>query len=56
MRRAMMDVSRRKILMLDSQKIGDPCLSTLCRIEEIDQIVSERDISSLFPKYAHKFL
>ena len=55
-RSAMLSVARRRVLMLDSQKIGDPCLHTLCHIPDIDHIVSERDISERFPQYADKFL
>lgn len=55
-RSAMLSVARRRVLMLDSQKIGDPCLHTLCHIPDVDHIVSERDISDMFPQYADKFL
>ena len=55
-RSAMLAVARRRVLMLDSQKVGDPCLHTLCRIPDIDHIVCERNISDLFPQYADKFL
>lgn len=55
-RRAMMASARRRVLLLDSKKIGEACLSTLCRMEDIDLVVSERDISAEFPMYREKFL
>ena len=55
-RRAMLTSSRRRILMLDSQKIGPACLETLCRLSDVDHVVSETDLSARFPAYAEKFL
>ncbi|MBQ8350947.1 MAG: DeoR/GlpR transcriptional regulator [Clostridia bacterium] len=55
-RRAMLAASGRRVLMLDSKKLGEPCMHTLCRLEEITHVVSERDISASFPAYREKFL
>ena len=55
-RRVMMESSKKSCLMLDSGKIGEPCLNVLCRLENVDYIVSERDISVFFPSYKHKFI
>ncbi len=55
-RKIMMARSRKSVLMLDSEKIGEPCISTLARIEDVSYIVSERDISTEFPLYREKFL
>lgn len=54
-RRIMLAQSRRRVLMLDSGKLGEPCISTLCRLEEVTDVVSERDISHLFPAHKAKF-
>ena len=43
--------------MLDSQKIGEPCMNTLCTLDEVTHVVSEEDISAAFPSaYKEKFL
>ena len=55
-RRAMMSRSKKSVLMLSSKKLGDPCLNTLCTLDEIDYVVSEKDISELYPKYKEKFI
>jgi DeoR/GlpR family transcriptional regulator of sugar metabolism len=55
-RRVMLSRSDRSVLMLDSQKLGAPCLNTLCRLSDVTHVVSERDISAHFPDYRHKFL
>ena len=55
-RRVMLANSRRAVLMLGSQKIGEPCLNTLCHLDAITHVVSERDISPLFPTYREKFI
>ena len=56
-RRVMMSRSKRNVLMLDSEKIGEPCLSTLANIDNVDYIVSERDISQFFDdRYKGKFI
>lgn len=55
-RQFMINNSNKSCLMLDSGKIGDPCLNTLCNIKDIDYIVSERDISSNFRDFSWKFI
>lgn len=55
-RRAMMSRSKKSVLLLDSKKLGEPCISTLCDINSISHVVSEADISYLFPKYKDKFI
>ena len=35
-RRVMLERSKKRVLMLDSQKIGTPCLGTLCTLNDID--------------------
>ena len=55
-RRVMLSRARRAVLMLDSEKIGAPCLNTLCTLDAITHVVSERDISGHFPAYREKFV
>ncbi len=55
-RRAMISKAKRVVLMLDSHKIGEPCISNLCSLDQIDIIACEKDISHLFPKHEHKFI
>ena len=55
-RRVMMAQSKKTVLMLNSEKIGKPCVNNLCTIDEIDLIVSEKDISHRFKGYEHKFM
>ena len=55
-RRAMISKSKRVVLMLDSHKIGEPCISNLCSLDQIDIIACEKDISHLFPEHGHKFI
>lgn len=55
-RRVMLSRSRRAVLMLGSEKIGPPCLHTLCHLDAITHVVSERDLSPLFPAYRDKFV
>lgn len=55
-RKVMLSKSKRKVLMLDSTKIGGPCISTLGTLDDVDLVVSDKDLSELFPKYAHKFI
>lgn len=55
-RRAMLSRSRKKVLMLDSTKIGDARISTLGTLDDVDIVVCERDISHLFPQYKDKFI
>ena len=55
-RKIMLTHSKKSVLMLDSEKIGDPCISTLCGIEDIDYIVCESDISPMFPQHKQKLI
>ena len=55
-RRAMMASAGRSVLMLDSEKLGDACLSTLCHLRDVGLVVSERDISGEFSGFSEKFL
>ncbi len=55
-RRVMLERSKKRVLMLDSQKIGAPCLGTLCTLNDIDFVVCEKDIGGLFAAYRHKFI
>lgn len=55
-RRAMLENSTKHYLMLDSYKVGEPCLGTLCTLDEIDRVISEEDISFAFPNHAHLFI
>ena len=48
-RKVMLARSKKKVLMMDSKKIGSPCINTLCTTEDIDLVVSEKDISALCP-------
>lgn len=54
--KAMIECSKKSVLLLNSQKIGAPQLNTLCTVNDIDYIVSEKDISSSFPEYKEKFI
>lgn len=55
-RRVMLSRSKRGVLMLDSKKLGAPCMNTLCTLDNISYVVSERDISADFPCHKDKFL
>ena len=55
-RRVMLSRSKKRVLMLNSEKIGEPCINTLCALDNVDFVVSERDISSLYPDYKQKFI
>ncbi len=55
-RKSMLKNARRSVLMLDSKKIGEPCINTLCELRDIDYVVSECDISGIFPESDVKFL
>lgn len=55
-RRVMLARAKRKVLLLDSKKLGDACMNTLCTLGDIDTVVSETDISALFPAYKEKLL
>lgn len=54
--RTMIECSKKSVLLLNSQKIGEAQLNTLCRVNDIDYIVSEKDISDLFPAHKEKFI
>ena len=55
-RKIMLSRSRKKVLMLDSQKIGEACMHTLCSLDGIDAVVSEKDISAFFSAHKEKFI
>lgn len=55
-RKIMMSRSKRSVLMLDSEKIGEPCVSTLAHLRDVSYVVSERDISDEFNEYKEKFI
>ena len=55
-RRVMMSRSKKSVLLLDSGKIGEPCINTLCNLDKVDFVVSERDISNLFGNCKEKFI
>lgn len=55
-RRVMMSRSKKSVLMLDSGKVGDACVSTLCELDDVSFVVSERDISGDFPEHREKFI
>lgn len=54
--KVMLEQSKKSVLLLNSQKIGEPKLNTLCTLNDIDFVVSEKDISDKFPEYKEKFL
>ena len=54
--KVMLERSKKSVLLLNSQKIGEPKLNTLCTIKDVDLIVSEKDISDKFPEYKEKFI
>lgn len=55
-RKVMMSQSKKKVLLLNSGKIGEPCMNNLCSINDVDFIVSECDISDRFREYKEKFI
>ena len=55
-RRVMMSQSKKRVLLLDSGKIGEACMNSLCCLNEIDTVVSECDISDRFSEYKGKFI
>lgn len=55
-RRVMMAQSKKTVLMLNSEKVGESCMNNLCKINEIDFIVCEKDISHRFKGYEDKFI
>ena len=54
--KTMIECSKKSVLMLNSQKIGEPQLNTLCTLNDIDFVVCEKDISSLFSGHKEKFV
>ena len=55
-RNIMLSRSRRRVLMLGSQKIGEACMHTLCTLDGVDAVVCEKDISAEFPSFKGKFI
>ena len=55
-RKVMLSQSKKTVLILNSGKVGKPCLSNLCTINEVDFIVSECDISDRFEGVEGKFI
>ena len=54
--KTMIECSKKSVLLLNSQKIGAPQLNTLCTLNDIDFVASEKDISDKFPDYKEKFI
>ena len=54
--RVMLEKSKKSVLLLNSQKIGEPKLNTLCSLKDVDFVISEKDISDKFPEYKEKFI
>lgn len=54
--KAMMEQSKKSVLLLNSQKIGAPYLNTVGMLSDVDLIVCEKDISDKFPSYKEKFI
>lgn len=54
--KTMIECSKKSVLLLNSQKIGAPHLNTLCTLNDIDLVVSEKDLSDKFPQYKEKFI
>lgn len=54
--KAMIECSKKSVLLLNSQKIGAPQLNTLCTLNDIDCVACEKDISNSFPQYKEKFI
>lgn len=54
--KTMISCSKKSVLLLNSQKIGAPQLNTLCTLNDIDFVASEKDISYKFPQYKEKFI
>lgn len=55
-RKVMMSQSKKKVLILNSDKVREPCISNLCTVNDVDFIVSERDISALFKGCTARFI
>lgn len=54
--KSMIESSKKSVLLLNSQKIGEPYLNTVCTLKDIDFVVSEKNISEFFPNYKEKFI
>ena len=54
--KAMIAASKKSVLLLNSQKIGAPQFNTLCTLNDIDFVASEKDLSDKFPEYKEKFI
>ena len=54
--KTMMECSKKSVLLLNSQKIGEPHLNTVCTLKDVDFVVSEKDLSPIFPNYKGKFI
>ena len=54
--KTMMECSKKSVLLLNSQKIGEPYLNTVCTLKDVDFVVSEKNLSHLFPNYKEKFI
>lgn len=55
-RRKMLARAERRVLMLDSRKVGAPCASVLCDLGAVTHVVSECPLGDLFPTAREKFL
>lgn len=55
-RRVMMARAKKRVLLLDSKKLGESCMNTLCALDEIDTVVTDTDVSARFPAHKNKFL
>ncbi len=49
-RRAMLGHSKRKVFLCNSDKIGNKYFNNLCHVSEIDDIISDIDVSDRFKK------
>ncbi|MBR2444213.1 MAG: hypothetical protein IKB27_02300 [Clostridia bacterium] len=55
-RRVMMSQSKKSILMIDSNKVAEPCMNSLCTLDAVDFVVSECDILDQFKEHKEKFI
>ena len=55
-RSVMMSQSNKTVLMLHSDKVDKPCMCNLCSLDNIDYVVSEKDISHRFKGHEKKFI
>lgn len=54
--KAMIECSKKSVLLLNSQKIGEPLLNTVCTLKDVDFVVSETDISDALGVYKEKLV